>query len=468
MGISIGHSQGLIAPTGIAALLSGQGQYNQYLQQLNQKWNMQQASIAADAQRQQTQIAASQKQAEFQADHADSNAERQHGFDMERLDAQQGFEREGWGHQDTQRDKQFTNEKGLIDYKLTAQQQSDMNKYQNDLDLIDSYDGFSDEEKEHARRQTLAKMAGIKGVPTEKERNQPNIWTSEEGDKWYEKQPGQWEPIKPKAAEKAPKLTKDLLTDPAFINKVYGQVAKDLGDDATEEDIGTEVDRRLNYLARKAGKDVEEIPQFNGNPDTWTPEMMAAAHAAQPGGYLAAAEKVFNAQQREAAAPQVREPSPMVGGATVPPPGAPPVATAAPSPDDPNSGAPMDDVSMRAMTDPALQGIPAEHRVQVAQDAIDALQELEQAKASGDPAALAAAKQHLAALRQTIAKFAPTDAGSVTVPPRMPAGATDMDHGRPVTRVIIPPLPTSGKPSMAGPQKKKSYMIVNGVKRETQ
>jgi len=86
----------------------------------------------------------------------------EHDFRLDMQASEQDFRRE-------MLEKRFGLEAGQFEFRLTAQQRADQERYQNALYEIEGDDSFSDEEKIEARRRVSAKLAGIKPLPMRKE-----------------------------------------------------------------------------------------------------------------------------------------------------------------------------------------------------------------------------------------------------------------------------------------------------------
>lgn len=88
------------------------------------------------------------------------------------------------------RARQAKRQREQFDYRLTAKQRADQERYQNALYEIEQMDDFSEEEKETARRRIHAKMLGIKPLPHRKEEEkfsfQENVYQHPDtGSYWY-------------------------------------------------------------------------------------------------------------------------------------------------------------------------------------------------------------------------------------------------------------------------------------------
>jgi len=124
-------------------------------------------------------------------------------FQREMVGAGQDFQRDqttaGQGFQREMTDVQFGNQTELIrqrqemedagyEFRLTAQQKSDQEKYQNALYEIEQSDAYTPEEKVEAKRRVQARLASIEPLPTRKEPSKfpegqdvGQAWTTPEG-----------------------------------------------------------------------------------------------------------------------------------------------------------------------------------------------------------------------------------------------------------------------------------------------
>ena len=68
-----------------------------------------------------------------------------------------------------ERQRHYDDRRGLIDYRLTAEQRADEGKLRQAMYLIQNDETLSPEEKEEARRQIEYRMAGIEPLPTRRD-----------------------------------------------------------------------------------------------------------------------------------------------------------------------------------------------------------------------------------------------------------------------------------------------------------
>lgn len=150
-----------------------------------------------NAARRQAQVAGAQS-----ADRRETREDQQE-FQREMTEGQRGFRREMAGQgQDFRREMvegQAGRQRDLMEFgqglreedfefRLTAQQRADQEKYQNALYEVESSDSFSEEEKGEAKRRLTAKLAGIRPLPSRKDPSKfpqgqgvGESWTTPEG-----------------------------------------------------------------------------------------------------------------------------------------------------------------------------------------------------------------------------------------------------------------------------------------------
>ena len=220
--------------TGVAAMLAGRGKYKRMRDEMLQRERMQQIQIQEARRSQAASIAASvaaqQASQGFQASQTEAsqnfqregwenqrtNTQDQRTYDTGRQDDAQAFQVEQFERQNNARieadETNFQQQKDMVDYGYTAQQESMMKKYESDMALIQKAHAegkINDEERKYAEGGVLESVAKIKraplGVGMSAEQNiQKNTYTDPKtGITWYQESPGQYRPVPQSAKPKA-------------------------------------------------------------------------------------------------------------------------------------------------------------------------------------------------------------------------------------------------------------------------
>jgi len=88
--------------------------------------------------------------------------DQEHAQQMERLRMTEGI-------RGRDRDRYYRDRRGLIDYRLTAEQRADEGKLRQAMYLIENDETLSPEDKQEARRRIAYRMAGIEPLPTRRD-----------------------------------------------------------------------------------------------------------------------------------------------------------------------------------------------------------------------------------------------------------------------------------------------------------